>query len=39
MNKHRLIRFMALLSACVVLPGITLAQAPARGSMAELEVK
>ena len=36
MNKHRLIRFMALLSACVVLPGITLAQAPARGSMAEL---
>ena len=30
---------MALLSACVVLPGITLAQAPARGSMAELEVK
>ena len=36
MNKHRLIRFMALLSACVVLPGITLAQAPVRGSMAEL---
>ena len=36
MNKHRLIRFMAMLSACVVLPGITLAQAPARGSMAEL---
>ena len=27
---------MALLSACVVLPGITLAQAPVRGSMAEL---